>query len=109
MKIFILILSYIIFFCCNIFAGTRIYYDAAQNLEVHDTSGEKSLIRINEEFKGNFVDITGEIKAKENVIKENRESNRERKKQEIEQKKERIKSKLGLTDNYINDIKEILK
>lgn len=41
-----------------------IYFDKIQNKEVVDVSGEKTPEQINEEFTGDFVDITDERNAK---------------------------------------------
>jgi hypothetical protein len=60
-----------------VYSENRIFVDIEKKLEVVDMDGVKTPEQINEEFKGDFKDITTERKAKEEVnkiiVKENAE------------------------------------
>lgn len=76
MKRIFLSLVVILFF--NIaYADNKIYFDVSKNLQVIDMGGKKNISQVNEEFNGNFIDITAQEKVKEEqgklIEKENAE------------------------------------
>ena len=107
MKYLIIILG--LLFITSSHAENKYYFDAGQDREVVDVSGLKTLEQINFEKKGDFVDITAEVKAKREADKIIEEETKLQKEIENKEKKEAIKSKLGLADEDLEDLKTILR
>ena len=101
--------------CGIAYAGQKVYYDPVENKQVIDVSGEKSKedicpscqeITIDE--KKEAVRIANGKIVKYDYIKEN-EQIRKSEKQEKKTKEEEIKTKLSLTEQDWQNLKEALR
>jgi hypothetical protein len=106
-NIILIILVLLITSIC--YAENKIFYDDAQKKEVCDLSGKKTVEEINQEFNGDFTDITAEREQAKLDNIASIEAAKEAQKIEVSQKTEKIMQKLNLTSQDIADLKEILK
>jgi len=101
------------------FGGQKVYFDPQINMEVVDVSGAKSREQIVKEFglSDSVEEITlnqGEAhKIKNNKLEkyniaEETEKIKKEKDDAVKSKRTALKSKLGLTDKELKDLKEVL-
>ncbi len=108
MKITVLAFIFLMFFSYCM-AENKVYYDAVKNHEVIDVSGIKTITQINKEFNGNFTDITADKIAQRETNKLVENENLKQKEVERQVKEKAIKTKLNLTDEDFNNLKDALK